>query len=205
MSIQVLCSLVWPGWEGRPHPGIKRLTRQWAPSSPPASLSLSPSAFSNYSRAAECTRSPYCYRMLSLSHGARHGIQVPRSVGSWVDSMQVRVKECVTAYFTAASSALHLGPAHAAPRSLSSRPHTHPPRFTPLTPTRCCLLFRPSLWPRGEGPLKAKSLGSTTRCRLGECCCCTTLGPLGPLSALLELWTWPHPRSDQISQIRSTD
>lgn len=162
--------------------------------------------------------------MLSLSHGARHGIQVPRSVGSWVDYMQVRIEEWVTAYFTAASSALHLAcppspasssqlpaPLHPCTSGLrmlhpapSARGHTHLGLPPWPQPAAACLLFRPSLWPR-EGPLKAKSLGSTTRCRLGECCCCTTLGPLGPLSALLELWTWPHPRSDQISQIRSID
>lgn len=138
-----------------------------------------PSAISNYSQAA---RSPYYY------HGARHGIQVPRLVGSEVNHMQVRVEECVLLHISlqlplpctlpappAPSSQLpaplHLRPAHAAPRSLSSRPPYH----TPLGPN-LLLAFPPVPLAQREGPLKAKSLGSTTRCRLGECCCCISLG-----------------------------
>lgn len=93
-------------------------------------------------------------------------------------------EECVTAYLLQLLCLLLACSLHPAPSSqhpCTSGLHMHPapsarghPPCHPPGLTRCC-----SSVPLAQSPLKAKSLGSTNRCRL-ECCCC--------ISRLREHW-----------------
>lgn len=111
-----------------------------------------------------------CCHSPPTAHGARHGRYL-------VAGRYARRGMCYC-IFHSSSSALHLAcppcsqlpaPCTLAPQACTCTPlpqleATHPPGPNPPAAA-----FPPAHL--AQSPLKAKSLGSTNRCRLGECCC----------------------------------